>query len=590
MVELRVPDPVASALRLEPVNCAASQQPAVVLPMSIRFLSAIVLVSALALAPTILPAEALIKPVPTPDLSKLPAARADALRKVRQTFDKTKASLAGARLAEVHALLGAAYAREGFYDAAQVALEDASLLAPEDGRWVYARGVLARAQGQNAVAQNFFDLALRLDKNYLPIRITVVRSKLDNGDLTGARNLLEEYVAKHTDQAVPYAMLGEIALREKRYADAVTQTQRALALAPQATRLYATLADAQAGAGNTAAAAAARAKAGDVEPSLGDPLGVGLLGTGTSTRSGTAATAAPADPVAQHVSDAAAYMQLKQYVDARRELDSALKLRPNDASLLALYSRVEASAGNLAAARSRASAAIAADRNNALAWLSQGVALEMGGDDAGARSAYEQAARIDPKLGEARVLLGSLLMRTRRTEDAIEQYRALVRLDLNDGGAWNRLVAAYVAAGQCRNALRDTNDMLAKNIDNTVVMQLFVRVASTCRDATAEQRRGALQFGARLYKQGATAPVSESFALALAANGRWDQAVQTQQAAMFLLVRNGLKEALPAYREVLTQLQAHRVPDRPWPATAPLFNPPRLAPDAKPQAQAPPSR
>lgn len=549
--------------------------------MFTRIVFSIVVAAALALDATSVCAEALVKPLPTPDLSKLPPAQANDLRKVREQFESKKATLVGPALAEVYALLGAAYANAGFLDVAQLALEDATLLAPKDGRWVYASGVLARAQGQTAVAQNFFELALQLDQDYLPIRVVVAQSRIDNGNLAGARKLLDDYVAKHTDQAVPYAMLGKIALQQKRYADAVTETQRAIALAPQANSLYATLADAQAGAGNAGAAAAARAKAGDIKPSLADPLAMGLIGNSAS------GGARPADPVATHASNAASLLQLKQYSGARTELDSALKLRPNDAVLLSMYSRVEAAAGDLPGARSRATAAIAADPRNPLGYLSQGVALEMAGDDAGAAQAYAQAVRLDPKMAEARSLLGSLSLRTGNYDAAIGNYRALVRLDLNDGSAWNRLVAAYVVAGKCSSALGDVNDLLAKDSGNKPVLLLFVRLASTCPAATAAQRRGALEYGVKLYKDKPTAPVSEAFALALAANGRWDQAVQIQEAAMYLLVRGGLQEALPAYREVLTQLKAHKVPDRPWPASSPLYHPARLAPDPKAAAKAP---
>src|SRR5690606_15479750 len=137
------------------------------------------------------------------------------LRLTRTTFDVKQKALIGPALAEAYALLGAAYASNGFDAIADVALENASLLAPEDGRWVYARGVLARKQKQAAVAQNFFDLALQLDEDYLPIRVAVARSKIDNGDLEGARKLIEQYTAKQPNQAYAQAMLGDIALRQK---------------------------------------------------------------------------------------------------------------------------------------------------------------------------------------------------------------------------------------------------------------------------------------------------------------------------------------------------------------------------------------
>ena len=112
------------------------------------------------------------------------------------------------------------------------------------------------------------------------------------------------------------------------------------------------------------------------------------------------------------------------------------------------------------------------------------------------------------------------------------------------------------------------------------MLQLFVRIASTCAQASANERRGALEYGKKLYGENPSAPNGEAYALALAANGKWDDAVKTQQAAMFVLVRNGLKAALTPYREVLQQLQAHKLPDRPWPASAAVYHPLRLAPDA----------
>jgi tetratricopeptide (TPR) repeat protein len=556
------------------------------MPMSMRLFALLVLAASFLAATGPLHAEALVKPVPTPDLSQLPPAKAEDLRKTRETFEKSKLSLVGDPLAEAYALLGAAYARVGFNDAAMVAIEDAALLAPKDGRWVYAQGVLARAQKQNAVAQNYFDIALQLNQDYLPIRITVARSKIDNGDLDGARKLLADYVAKHTDQAMPYAMLGEIALRQKRYAEAVDQTQRALAIEPKATRLYATLAEAQTGAGNAPAAADARAKAGDVSPVLIDPLGDGLLGRVGAAPSAPGAVAN--DATTKHVSDAAALMAMHQYDRARKELDAALGPNPNDPAILALYARLEATAGNLAAAKTRADAAIAADRNSALAHQAKGVVLEMGNDDAGAQRSYEEAVRLDPKLAEVRGMLGALLMRSGRYDDSSVQFRALVQLDLRNSENWMQLVASDVVGGHCASALRDASDLLASDINNKFVLQLFVRLASTCPAAGANERKGALQYGGKLYAENPSAPIAEAYALALAANGKWDDAIRTQQAAMFVLVRNGLKAALTPYREVLTQLQAHKLPDRPWPASAAVYHPARLAPE--PNATAKPAR
>jgi tetratricopeptide (TPR) repeat protein len=559
--------------------------------MPIRTFTAIAFTAALALAAPILHADALLKPIPSPDLSRLPAQRATELNKARIEFEKAKASLVGDSLAEAYALMGAAYAREELYDAAAVALEDAAQAAPKDGRWVYAQGLVARAQKQNAVAQNYFDLAFGLNQDYLPIRVMIARSKFDNGDLEGAHKLMSDYVAQHNDQAAPYAILADIALRQKRYPEAIEHARRALALDPKANRLYATLADAQAAAGDAKAAADARAKAGSVAPQLDDPLGQGLLGQVSSSTTAVApAAAAPPDDVIL----AAQALAKGNYKVARPHLDKALAQRPNDPALLALYARVEAADGNLAAAKSRANAAVAADPGNALAHVSAGVALEMSGDDAGAQRAYEQAIHANAKLPEPRMLLGALLMRTGRNDDAVAQYRALVQLDHGVVNAWMHLIAADVVAGRCGAALRDVSDVLAKDASNTSLLEMFVRLASTCPEATAEEKRGALEYGGKLYHDFAIAPIAEAYAMALAANGKWDDAIKTQQAAMFVLVRNNMTQNLPGYREFLTLFQSHKVPNRPWPASASVFHPKRLAPDpqqpAAPAPAAPPKK
>ncbi len=548
------------------------------LPMPIRPVLAAALAAVFVFAAPILHADAAVKPIPTPDLSKLPLARAQVLKDARAEFDKIRPTLAGDPLVEAYALIGSSYAREGFYDEAAVALDDAALLGPSDGRWVYAQGIIARAQKREAVAQNYFELAFGLDKKYLPIRMAIARSKFNNGDLDGARALLADYLVNHNDQAAPYALLGEIALRQKHYADAIEQTRRALAIDPKATKLYATLADALDGVRDAKGAAEARAKAGDLDVSVADPLAQGLLGGGP---------ALPAAAPAAEVTEAVQALALRRYDVARLELDKVLKQQPNDATVLALYARVEAAAGDLAAAKSRAAAAVAADPSSPLAHLSQGIALEMSADDNGARRAYEQAVRNDAKLVQPRMLLGSLLMRTGEADASVAQFRALVQLDFGNREAWRMLVAADVVSGHCSAALRDVSDVLAKDADNKFLLQLFVRLASTCPTASADQRRGALEYGSKLYRDNMAPPVAEAYALALAANGKWSDAVTTQQAAMFLLVRDGIKSALPPYREFLQQFQAHKIPDHPWPASAAIFHPLRLAPDPKPVAAAP---
>ncbi len=48
-------------------------------------------------------------------------------------------------------MLGALYAQAGFYDVAAIALENAAALAPNDARWIYAEGIVARMQNAESL-------------------------------------------------------------------------------------------------------------------------------------------------------------------------------------------------------------------------------------------------------------------------------------------------------------------------------------------------------------------------------------------------------------------------------------------------------
>ncbi|WP_395684005.1 tetratricopeptide repeat protein [Dokdonella sp.] len=526
-------------------------------------------------------AEPTLQPVPVPDLSRFPQATADALRKERASFDNVSKNVSGDALVETYSLLASAYARAGLYNEAAVALEDAARLAPDNGIWPYAQGVVAHLQKRDEDARALFTRAFSLSPDYLPVRVALVNLRVQAGDLVGARNLLTEYTQRHPGVAVPFVLLGEIAMKEKRYADASDAFDTALKLDPKATKVYAQLADAYEGSGNAKAAADARAKAGNGVPALADPVGLRF--------SGPAPAAKPAentDPLMQAAAEANMALAARQYDKARSLADRALKLRPNDPTLLALYARIEGAAGNLPQARARADAAVAAGPDNALAFANLGIVLEMANDDVGAQRAYDKAIALDAGLVEPHIRRGNYLMRAGRLDDASAAYREVVKGDPKDTAGWVHLVAAEVAAGRCASVLKDINSALAKDSKNGFLLQLFVRLTSTCPGVGAGERKMALDYAQAMYQQVDAAPVGEAYALALAANGQWDNAVKTQQAAMFVLLKNNKRDEIGDYREFMQAFQAHKLPDRPWPPGHVLFHPQRAAPDPKPVAAA----
>ncbi|HSE13634.1 MAG TPA: tetratricopeptide repeat protein [Rudaea sp.] len=521
-------------------------------------------------------ADALLKPLPTVDTAKLAPAAAASIKAAHDELDRARSQLIGPPLAQLYANLAAAYAHAGLKDAAAVALYDAAQIDPADSRWLYLRGVIARDMKQNAEARADFEAALKLDEAYLPIRYRLSDTLVDLGDIDGARKVLERTTREHADQAVAFAMLAQISVRQKRYADAIENLQTALKLEPQATQLYSALAEAYTGAGNTAAAKDAEAKAGDVLPQLVDPLVAGLYGGG--------ATAQPAGTPLQQAEQLASSGRVEA---ARAKLADFQRDHPNDVDALAFQARFEAALGNQPVAQAAADQALKLKSDNAAALLARGVVYEYAGDENQAYAYYQRAVRADPKLASGRLLLGDAEMRRTHYGPAAEQYRQLTLLQPGDAHAQARLVAAEVAAGQCARALADTSAAQSRNPKDGELMQIFVRLASTCAAAKKEERDMALDYAQALYKQRPDAGDSSALALALAAHGKFKEAQEYQAEAIFEAVRGGDKQAAELFKATQASFVASQVPDRPWPAGHAYFNPPLLTP-VKPVAPAPP--
>ncbi|UXI67823.1 tetratricopeptide repeat protein [Tahibacter amnicola] len=518
-------------------------------------------------------AAGVIKPLPQPDLSRLDKAQAETLQKTREAFETARKTLIGPPLAEAYALIAGDYARAGYPEIAEVALFNANAVAPEDGRWIYVQGVLASQRNQAAVARDYFEKAFAVDKKYLPIRVALVTALLAQGEVARAGQLVDEGIGIAKTEPKLYALRGEVALKQNRPADAVVAYTEALKLDPNANKLYGPLADALQAKGDAAGAAAARQKAGQTPPRLADPLAVGFSRTGPKPTE---------DPIAL----ATFFANAGQYAVARQHLDRALQEKPGNVGILGMYARIEAMAGNLDAARARADAAIKAAPDDALPVLTRGVIAETAGNEDAARADYEKVIKADPKLAEPRLLLGNHWMRKGQYAQAIEQYRQLTVIDAERLENYNRLAAAQVLAGKCADALKDVDAGLRAHPRNALLVQLFVRLASTCRQAGDAERGMALDLGKRLYNQVPSPQITEALALAQAANGHFDEAVQLQGAAIFAAVRDGGNAAADHYRDYFQRFQARQLPERPWPATIAYYKPEPLRPipaaDAEP--------
>ncbi len=513
-------------------------------------------------------AEALIKPVPQPNTSKLPAESAKELNEARAAFDKVRINLVGDQLATAYAQIGALYLRDGFTDAAAIAFYDATQLAPKDQRWLYVSGVVAREQKRDADARTYFESALALDQEYSPIRYRLADTLAAMGDLDAARKVLLDGLKQPKKDAALYAFLGRTELKQRRYGDAIEHLGQALTMEPQATALNKDLADAYAGQGDKASAATFQAKAGQTPPTVNDPIIAGIYKRGDEP---VALTGSTLDQARQLV-------DRNDFVAARTMVDIALKTDANDVEALALAARLDGLLGKAAAAQDEASRALKLKPDNASANLSQGMVYEFVGDGLHAATYYQRAIKADPNLPDARLLLGNALMREGQYLEAAEQYRKMAAIAGHRNDSDAHLAAALFAAGRCRDALNAVNEALAARARDGELLQVFVRVASTCKASTSEERSMALDYGQTLYQQRPNAADTIALAMAQAANGKFDDAQKSQAEAIFQAERVGDATHAKIYRDTMRQYATKKVPEKPWPADHPFFKPPLLTP------------
>ncbi len=547
-----------------------------------------------------------LRPLPNPDLSRLSAAESAELREARANFDKAVVGKSGVTLAELYGNLAAVYARARLLDVTRVAIDNAALAAPLDDRWPYLQGTLARMDGQHAQARAAFEKSLRLNGMYLPTRIALAGELLRADDVAGADRLLAAALADHERQPALRAMLADVAYRQQRYKDAIAYLQEALRLDPRATALYGALARAHEAAGQPKEAAEARARTGDVPPYLEDPLSARLLPApvmsnlaAAARQAGAARAAQPAapagaqqapDPRAVAIGEANQFAAAGRYADARAALDKALASSPRDVSVLSTYARVEAADRRFDAARARATEATRAEPTSVLAWMTFGFVAEVSGDDVGAGNAYQRAVSADPKATAGQIALGNLALRSGRAADAVSAYRATTLAEPENAENWARLLAAQFSAGQCAAGLREAAENARQHPRDPLFADLYIRAASTCPAATPAQKKAVLGNAEALYRQApatSLAQIAETYALALAANGRWDEAIQTQGSAIYETATLGDQGAAAQYREVFQQLQAKRMPNLPWAGSHPLLKPQRPAPPPKAATGAP---
>ena len=468
-------------------------------------------------------------------------------------------------LAQAYGRLGALLLLLEVEAQADACLRNAMVLQPDAFRWPYYAGYLAMLAGNLDNAVDYLESARAIDPDYPALYLRLGKVRFDRGELAEARAALER-VQDLPELASPANYyLGQIALVERRNTDAIRLLEAALAANPDASEVHYPLAQAYRAVGDTEQAQAHLARFQLRSVVIADPL-VDALKAGNKR-------SLPAFQRAIHA------VQIGDYATAVDEFAVGLEADPNNAAARISYARVLYLNQRRDAAAAQLERALALEPENPLGHFLQAVLRQQQGDAAAAEALYSQALERDPEHSGALFYLANLRFATGRYPEAATAYRQVLAADAAVAPA--RLLA-LVADARSGTGEADTIAALEDQIDaeprNSQLRYALARLLAAADDPALRDPSRALRIAADLMLQQPIPPHQGLLALAQAAAGRFDDAIETERGLLavpdWMLPPPARDQAREQARRALEAYTAGELPRPAWPADDPLLSPP----------------
>jgi tetratricopeptide (TPR) repeat protein len=522
-------------------------------------------------------------------------------------------------LAEALGDLGNQYHAFLFLEAAETCYAQAAEIDPGDFRWPYYRGVTLGHQGRDAKAVRAFEKVRELTSGTRTPEATTSETKTSTklatqirlGDLHLKLGQAEEahksfQHAIEIDSHSPAAWfgLGRAAVLAGEDAEAVRHFEKTLELAPEAAAVHYPLAQAYRRLGDLASARRHLELHGPGGLSFADPLMQRVLLREVDTAIDTLRSLAAqpermsAEELVQtalgQLGDKGGAVERFRYrvetegsgVDppyqarvhymlgrllqksgkpeaAARHLEEALRLDPALDTAAARLRRAQESLrrNDPTAAERELRRALeldlsAADR--ALVWHRLGELARRGGSAEEAVTRYRRALEIDPELLDARLGLATALGRLGRYSEAVREFRQVSEGAPERIDAWLGEATALVLAGRFREARQRLEKGLETTPDSVPLARTLARILASAPDPSVRDGRRALELAHRVMEAEPTSASAETLAMALARNGRFDEAASLQEQLVHRAEQSGDPAAATRLHANLERYRAGR--------------------------------
>ena len=501
-------------------------------------------------------------PIPKTDLSTVEPAVRDRIAKADEELAAAiKSKVSSADLARAYGELAMVYHAQDLTTPARVAYIDAERLDPHDKRWPYLLAHLYADQGNVPEAIKSFETARDIDPSYMPSEIYLGQMYLLNGELDKARSAFERAKADKDAAAAASAGLGKVALAGRHYQEAAARFEEALKLRPNASRLREPLATAYRGLGDTAKAAATLAQfASDgSEPGVSDPvvdaMGDKVVVSRVLLRRGQR------------------FGKEGRFDLAERAFRAAVASDPGNAEALANLGISLANLGRIDEAQKFLVESLRLDDGIAVAHFSLGVVYDRQGDDASAIAQYRSAVEHDQNNVQAAVYLADAEMRTGASQDAARWYRQALSAQPGSIRITLSLAFALIRDADHEAARTVIETTLSQHPQNPELVNTLARLLATSPSSTVRDGKRALAMAKPLYEATHNLTVAQTYAMALAESGDFDEAAAVQQATIAGYQRSGLPADRIFLARNLTAYVRHEPVREGWPSDDAVFRP-----------------
>ncbi len=158
---------------------------------------------------------------------------------------------------------------------------------------------------------------------------------------------------------------------------------------------------------------------------------------------------------------------------------------------------------------------------------------------------WRRVTELDPDSGDAWTNLANALQLSRQRPEARQLFAKAVELDPTNATAWLSEARLWILAGEFGGARRRLEAALAEVPDDPGLNDTLARLLATCPSAEIRDGQRAMALSRKAYALENSIAHAETFGMAVAELGRFEEAIRWQRSLINEAARTGNREALP---------------------------------------------